>query len=216
MQRHFQLDMDKAQAFVGMPSKKPAGPQGQVGGGVRSGDYYYDYDEFGARLPRGGPGAAGRAVTAPEGIAALGLDVAGASVADLEEIRPYVARGIYSLPVSLPEGEVRLDFARPAGEARLSLWAVPVSAIRSLYGTLAVVAALFIALGIIKIWPTSFCFAKTKQRRPISVKRIIVYVLLLVVLTLIVGLLGLLISLFIVLLCEARRGLFTPLEIPQG
>ena len=47
-----------------------------------------------------------------------------------------------------------------------------------------------------------------KQRRPISVKRIIVYVLLLVVMTLIVGLLGLLISLFIVLLSEAKRGLF--------
>jgi len=209
MQRHFQLDMDKAQAFVGMPSKKTAEPL--IGGGFRAGGYAGRY-ENGARLPGGGPGAAGTAVTAPERVAAPGPDTSGISVTAREEIRPYVARGIYSLPVTLPEGEVRLDFARPAGEAQISLWAVPVSAIHGLYSTLAVIAALFIALGVIKIWPTSFCFAKTKQRRPISVKRIIVYVLLLVVLTLIVGLLGLLISLFIVLLCEARRGAFTGLQ----
>ena len=153
------------------------------------------------------------AVTAPEGEEAPappGLDMAGISVAAGEEgprlagtqIRPYVARGIYSLPVSLPEGEVRLDFARPAGQARLSLWAIPVSAIHGLYSALAVIAALFIALGGIKIWP------HPAERRPSSVKRIIVYVLLLVVMTLIAGLLGLLISLFVILLCEAKRGLF--------
>ncbi len=104
--------------------------------------------------------------------------------------------------MSLPQGEVQLDFARPAGQAQLRLWAVPVSAIQSLYGTLAVIAALFVGLGIIKIWP------HPAEGRPISVKRVVVYVLLVVVVTLIVGLLGLLVSLFAVLVCEARRGLF--------
>jgi len=215
MQRHFQAGMDKAQAFVGLPSKKPAGPQGQVGGRVRAGDYYYD--ESGARRQRRQPEAAVRAVTAPERVAGPGTEMSGISVTAGEEIRPYVARDVYSLPVTLPEGEVRLDFARPAGEARLSLWAVPVSAIRSFYSTLAVITALFVALGVIKIWPQIWpppCLLPEARRgaekRPISIKRIIVYVLLLVVATLIVGLLGLLISIFIVLLCEARRGLFTP------
>jgi hypothetical protein len=201
MQRHFQLDMDKAQAF-GRPSKKPAEQSlSQIGGRVRAGDYYYD--ESGTLLRRRQPPVAGRVVTAPERVAGPGIDMSGISVAAGEEIQPYVARGTYSLPVTLPEGEVRLDFARPAGRAQLSLWAMPVSAIRSLYSALAVIAALFVALGVIKIWP------RPVERRPISVKRIIVYVLLLVVVTLIVGLLGLLISLFVILVCEARRGLFT-------
>ncbi|MBA7609584.1 hypothetical protein ES703_16775 [subsurface metagenome] len=201
MQRHFQAGMDMAQAQVlRLPPKRPL-----IGGLFRSGGYAGRYEDR-ARLPGGAPVAAVRAITAPEGEAAFGLDMADISVAAGEEIRPYVARGIYSLPVSLPEGEVRLDFARPAGEARLSLWAVPVGAIHRLYSTLAVIAVLFVALGIIKIWPQ--IWPQPAERRPISVKRIIVYVLLLVGLTLIVGLLGLLISLFTVLVCEAKRGLF--------
>jgi hypothetical protein len=124
-----------------------------------------------------------------------------------QEMQPYVAKGIYSLPVTLPEGEVRLDFARPSGEAELSIWVVSVSIIRKLYGTLAVMAALILVLGIIKVWP------KPETRRPISVKRIIVYIALLVVLTVISGLIGLLASLFIILLSESRRGAFAPLPI---
>jgi hypothetical protein len=124
-----------------------------------------------------------------------------------QEMRPYVAKGIYSLPVTLPEGEVRLDFARPSGEAELSIWVVSVSTIRKLYGTLAVMVALILVLGIIKVWP------KPETRRPISVKRIIVYIALLVVLTVILGLIGLLVGLFIILLSESRRGAFAPLPI---
>ena len=124
-----------------------------------------------------------------------------------QEMQPYVAKGIYSLPVTLPEGEVRLDFARPSGEAELSIWVVSVSTIRKLYGTLAVMVALILVLGIIKVWP------KPETRRPISVKRIIVYIALLVVLTVILGLIGLLVSLFIILLSESRRGAFAPLPI---
>ena len=206
MRRHFQLDMDKAQTF-GLPSKKPA-EQPLIGGLFRYDEYAGRYGDR-ALLPEGARVPAGAAVTLPERVAGPSSDFAGISVAAGEEIQPYVARGIYSLPVTLPEGEVRLDFARPAGQAQLSLWAMPARAIRSLYSALAVIAALFVALGIIKIWP------QPVERKPISVKRIIVYVLLLVVVTLIVGLLGLLISLFVILVCEARRGLFIPLEIPQ-
>jgi hypothetical protein len=232
MQRHFQTDMDRAQAFVRMPSKDTVELQSQVGGRLRDGyrtgypgggaagggyggggyggygggGVYY-YDESGTLL-RGRqpsvPAVAAVTGTAPKKPAGprADFDVSAISAAG-EEIQPYVAKGVYSLPVSLPKGEVQLDFARPAGQAQLRLWAVPVSAIQSLYGTLAVIAALFVGLGVIKIWP------HPAERRPISVKRIIVYVLLIVVVTLIVGLLGLLISLVAVLVCEARRGLFT-------
>ena len=68
-------------------------------------------------------------------------------------------------------------------------------------------AALILVLGIIKVWP------KPETRRPISVKRLIVYIALLVVLTVILGLIGLLVSLFIILLSESRRGAFAPLPI---
>jgi hypothetical protein len=122
----------------------------------------------------------------------------------------YTARGIYSLPVTLPRstssgqapGEVRLDFARPSGEAELSLWAVPVSTIANLYETIAIVAGLLAIAVLAKIWP------QPQNKQPMSAKHVISYALLLVVLTLVLGLLGLLISLFIVLLSEARRGAF--------
>jgi hypothetical protein len=111
------------------------------------------------------------------------------------QIQTYVAKGTYSLPVTLPAGEVRLDFARPAGQAQLSIWAVPLSTIRSFYATLTVVVVLLVVLGIIKIWP--------KKMRPFSLKRAIAYSSLFVLLTVLLGLLGLLISVFIILVSEA-------------
>ena len=104
--------------------------------------------------------------------------------------------------MTLPEGEVRLDFARPSGEAELSIWAVPLSTIRNLYGTIGIIAGLCVIAGIVKIWP------QPENRQPTSAKRVISYALLFVVLTLVLGLLGLLISLFIILLSEAKRGVF--------
>jgi hypothetical protein len=114
----------------------------------------------------------------------------------------YTARAIYSLPVTLPEGEVRLDFARPSGEAELSLWAVPVSTIRNLYETIAIVAGLLALAVLVKIWP------RPQNKQPMSAKRAVGYALLLVILTLVLALPGLLVSLLVVLVCEAKRGAF--------
>ena len=113
----------------------------------------------------------------------------------------YTASGTYSLPVTLPAGEVRLDFTRPSGGAELSLWAVPLETLDNLYGTAVIVAVLMIA-GLVKIWPRS------ATKRPISARHIVGYILLLVVLTLVLGLLGLFVSLLVILLSEARRGVF--------
>ncbi len=109
----------------------------------------------------------------------------------------YVAKGTYSLPVALPEGEVRLDFARSAGQAQLTIWAVPLATIRNLKATAAVVVVLLIVLGIIKIWPATAA--------PISARRAIIYLVLFLTLTLTLGLLGLILSLLTIFAVEAIR-----------
>jgi hypothetical protein len=120
----------------------------------------------------------------------------GAAPEYLDEYQ-YVAKGTYSLPVALPEGEVRLDFARSAGQAQLSIWAVPLATIRNLQATAAVVVALLIVLGIIKIWPATAA--------PISAKRAIIYLVLFLTLTLTLGLLGLIFILLAIFAVEAVR-----------
>jgi hypothetical protein len=134
----------------------------------------------------------------PQG-AAPGLGVAGGPTAAAENLDQYqyVAKGTYSLPVALPEGEVRLDFARSAGQAQLSIWAVPLATIRNLQATAAVVVALLIVLGIIKIWPATAA--------PISAKRAIIYLALFLTLTLTLGLLGLILTLLTIFAVEAVR-----------
>jgi hypothetical protein len=136
-----------------------------------------------AILPAGPPGAAGEPLAAGE------------------VIQPYIAKGTYSLPVTLPEGQIRLDFAHPSGEAELSIWAVPVGVLRTLYGTLTVLGVLAVLLGIIKIWPESI------ERQPLSVKRVVVYIVLFGVLTVLLGLLGLLVGILIILAAEALRAI---------
>jgi hypothetical protein len=126
------------------------------------------------------------------------------------DLQPYTARRVYSLPVTLPAGEVRLDFARPAGEANLTLWAVPLSTFRNLYGTFAVIAGLFILAVFVKIWP------RPDRKQPISAKRIFGYTLLFVALALVFWPLGLLVSFIIILLCEARRGVFVSPPIVEA
>ena len=115
----------------------------------------------------------------------------------------YIASGTYSLPVTLPAGEVRLDFARSSGGAELSIWAVPAETLDNLYGTAAVVVTVLVIAGLVKIWPRSI------KKNPISIRHIIGYILLLILLPLLLGLLGLLISLIVILLSEAKRGAFT-------
>ena len=114
----------------------------------------------------------------------------------------YVATGTYSLPVTLPDGEVTLDFTRPSGGARLSLWAVPKSTLSNLYGSLTVIIGLLVILGLVKIWPQSFTW------RRLSVRRIIGYALLLVALSLLLGMLGVIVALLVIVLSEAKRGAF--------
>ena len=93
----------------------------------------------------------------------LGVEQANVPQPDFAGKQIYTARGTYSLPVTLPgsaasgpvPGEVRLDFARPSGQAQLTLWAVPVSTIYRLYGTAGILAALLVVLAVSKVWPTS-------------------------------------------------------------
>lgn len=122
----------------------------------------------------------------------------------------YTAKGTYSLPVTLPEGEIRLDFYRPAGQAELSLWAVSQGTMRKLYGTIALMVGLLVIAGLAKVWP------RPQTRQPISAKYIVLYIALLVILTFVLGLVGLFISLVVILYSEAKRGAFihpTPIEI---
>jgi hypothetical protein len=156
---------------------------------------------------------AGRVVTLSSGAVDAGgiaahykLDEAGVAVLSARggdgwaerggPVQVYVAKGTYSLPVSLPEGGVRLDFARPGADAKLTLWAVPTRLLQALYGTVGVIVAALVLLGLIRIWPDSV----------ISVKRMVVYIVLFVVLAVLLGLLGVIISIPGILIIEAVRG----------
>jgi hypothetical protein len=209
LQRHFQAGSDTVRALRSQAEQEAQPQEGQV----MAGDRYaagYEYGGLGGRgrsqaqQPRRQARAGfpqlrvqGPEVGEPTVLSADQPHMPGATPGDVEF---YTAEGIYSLPVTLPEGEVRLDFARPSGEAELSLWAVPLSTIRNLYGTVTVFVGLFVIVGLVKIWP------RPEERQPISARRVISYILLFVALVLVLGLLGLLISLFIILLSEARRG----------
>lgn len=111
----------------------------------------------------------------------------------------YVTAGTYSLPVTLPQGEVRLDFVRPGGDTVLSIWAIPIQTIHNLYGTVGAFLALLTLLGVIKIWPSG------TSKNPLSARRFIGYVLTIIVFVLLLGLLGLLISSIVILIIETRR-----------
>jgi hypothetical protein len=119
-----------------------------------------------------------------------------------EGFAPYVAKDVYSLPVTLPAGEIRLDFARSAGDAELSVLAVSAQTISNLYRTFFIIVVLCIVIGIIKLWP------KTQSGKPLSALRIITYILLLVIMTVLLGAVGLLIGLLVILFRESKRGLF--------
>jgi len=121
----------------------------------------------------------------------------GTSTAASDAGQLYVAKGTYSLPVTLPDGEIRLDFARSAGQAQLTVWAVPQTTIRNLYATAVVLIALLIALTIVKIWPAN--------RPSISLKRAIVYLILLIALTLLAWILGLIVGIIIIFTVEVLR-----------
>ncbi len=220
LRRHFQDSSDKVQALRSQAQPQAPLQEGQVVAGDRYAEY--GYDRFGRRVsssaqqPRRQPRVAGPGLRAEAeeaaGLVLKQLDEARSGSADVlfYDVPLYTAKGIYSLPVTLPEAEVRLDFSRPSGEAELSIWAVPLSTIRNLYGTIGIIAGLCVIAGIVKIWP------QPENRQPTSAKRVISYALLLVALTLVLGLLGLLISLFIILLSEAKRGVFVQCAAATG
>ncbi|MBN1973497.1 MAG: hypothetical protein JW787_07640 [Sedimentisphaerales bacterium] len=115
----------------------------------------------------------------------------------------YTSQNVYSLPVSLPSGgEVQLDFARSSGQAELSVWAVPVKTITNLLATLVIAVLFVLMLGFMKLW------SKYNKKRTIPARAIIVYVLLFIILTVLLGPLGLIASLLIILLNEARHAVF--------
>ncbi|HUT30558.1 MAG TPA: hypothetical protein VMX13_12260 [Sedimentisphaerales bacterium] len=202
------------------PRPAPAGPAGQSEGtqvAVQLDDYeaykakkWSGTDKDGEKADETEPATrgeyAGGLITSysqtQAGVPVLGRGFRGREQAGLERgdpVQPYVATGTYSLPVSLPEGEVRLDFARPGADARLTIWAVPTRMLQTLYATIAVIGAALVLLGLIRIWPHSV------TPRKMSVKRIVIYIVLFVVLAVFLGLLGVIISIAGILITEAVR-----------
>ena len=134
----------------------------------------------------------GRAVTAdmPPAEQALPAGVAGG----------YVAAGTFSLPVELPEGEVRLDFARPSGQAEVTIWAIQVSLLHKLCGTGIVLAATVLLVALIKLaqrW--------AKRATAPSTPRLIGYGALLVVGALLARGAGLAAAAIVIVLLEVLR-----------
>ncbi|MHC4417089.1 MAG: hypothetical protein ACYSU6_00725 [Planctomycetota bacterium] len=153
------------------------------------------------RAVRGGEAGVPHVGKIPGSLAPDGRDAyaAEAIVGEPDVGAAYIARGTYSLPVTLPAGQVRLDFARPMGDAELSIWAIPSGASRKLYTGLIVIIALLAALALIRNWPES------AARQPMSLNRTIIYGVVLVVFALVLGLLGLLISIVTIVLIETAR-----------
>jgi hypothetical protein len=203
--------------LVALPQAAPAGPAGQSEGtqvAVQLDDYeaykakkWSGTDKDGEKADEGMVmkyDHAGRPVTTSE--REVGVPVLGRAFQGREgwaerggPVQPYVATGVYSLPVSLPEGEIRLDFARPGADAKLTLWAVPTRLLQTLYGTVAVIVAALVLLGLIRIWPHSV------TPRNMSVKRIVIYIVVFVALAVSLGLLGVIISVAGILVSEAVR-----------
>ena len=120
--------------------------------------------------------------------------------------RGYVTTGAYSLPVELPAGEIRLDFARPGGEAELAVVAVAVGTINNLWSTAAVIASLAIVALIMRFWPrlTRHKHGDGAAGKP-GVGAVVGYALLLLLMTALCGPLGLGTAIIIVLLIEVLR-----------
>jgi len=150
------------------------------------GDAYEEDEEEGGYAMRSG----GASVTYDVGGRHSGSAYGGAA---------YVAGGTYSLPVTLPSGQIRLDFARPMGDAELSIWAIPAESTRKLFAGLVVVIAALAAFALIKVWPES------ARRRPMSAKRIVICIVVLAALGLLLGILGVLVGLAGIVLIETAR-----------
>ena len=80
----------------------------------------------------------------------------------------YAGGGTFSLPVSLPEGQVQLDFARPGGDAEVSVLVVSEELSDRAFGTAGVIGALVGAFILWRILRAIFrAVARTlRPRRP--------------------------------------------------
>ena len=205
LQRHFQDADESHKALASQSARSQARRQPQVQTGPAKPGYDVRFQN--------GRAASSELALEPQsqarGIAGTAIareseSVAWAQIPAVQEADAYAytASGTYSLPVTLPAGEVRLDFTRPSGGAELSLWAVPAETLDNLYGTAAVVVTVLVMAGLVKVWPRS------ATKHPISARHIVGYILLLVVLTAILGLFGVIVSLLVILFSEARRGAF--------
>jgi hypothetical protein len=111
----------------------------------------------------------------------------------------HVAGGTYSLPVSLPADGVRLDFARPGGDAQLSIVAIPVGMIHNAKSTAIIAILATIAVVIIKFWPRGF------QPATLKTGYVILYLAVLTALTIMSGIFGLIAAAAFIALCEYNR-----------
>ena len=115
----------------------------------------------------------------------------------------YVAGGMFSLPVDLPEGEVELHFARPGGDAEVTLWAVRTSVIDGASHTGGVVVLLLVLLIGVRMWRA---WSKRITAPPIGY--IIAYIALLVILTALGRLVGIVLVVLLVAVLEVVRRRF--------
>jgi hypothetical protein len=205
--RYFQRQADKTASLNGRADGSSV--DAPAGTGTVQGIYNGDIDVSGPGPTIINALVTDRTISAPEqaeSVRAFGLDVVVVKDVVPEPatpaIAPYVAGATYSLPVTLPQGGIRLHFARPLGDPELSIWAVPINTMRKLYASVAVIVVLILLLAAVKFWPSP------TEKKPISRKRIMLYVALLVGSVLLLGLLGLIISAVVLLLLEARRGIF--------
>ena len=131
------------------------------------------------------------------------LQFSAGRVLPTQAAQAYASQNVYSLPVSLPSGgEIRLDFARPSGQAELSIWAVPVKTVSKLISTLVIAGLLIVLVVVMKLWK------KHNAKRTIPGKTIIVYIVLFIISTIVFGPFGLIASLLIILINEGRHVIF--------
>ena len=171
----------------GRPANGPAAQPGPAGGDGRfTGDLDGGWKQTGTQSRDGYIVTFGGVVAA--GGTTLGVDIAPG----------YIAGGTFSLPMTLPEGEVRLDFARrPSGDAVVTVWAVRESLLNRLYGTGGVLAGL---LGLLVIvWAVR---RRAGKIAPVTAKRAAAYLVLALLLMALFAGPGLLIALALAAVVE--------------
>jgi hypothetical protein len=127
------------------PTARPNAQANQPAGEAKAAEGQ-TYDQW-ANLPPNTHGGAGL-VQGGGGSSGGGANGSGASAGDAGAAdRPHSGEAgytgaSYSMPISLPEGQVQLDFAHPSGEAVVAVWAVP----RRLIDSASAAAALALAI----------------------------------------------------------------------